>query len=295
MYRFAHSLFVLALAASTLASCSRRGADNAPAVVATPEVTIDRTEAPVTSPLEMTYRFVVLPNETLANDYTVFVHFLDADGELLWTDDHQPPVPTTQWKAGTPVEYQRTMFIPKFPYEGTTYVEVGLYLPPTGERVKMDGESTGQRGYRVASFNMRLQSEAPFMVFTDGWHNAEVSADGAGGVEWQWTRKEGTLAFKNPGRDATLYLEVDQPVQGHGAQKAEIRLGDRVLDSIDLTSGQRQLRKIALTRDQLGTADTVTLTVVPDTTFIPASVPELKNPDTRELGVRVFRAYLQPK
>ena len=29
-------------------------------------------------------------------------------------------------------------------------------------------------------------------------------------------------------------------------------------------------------------------------TFVPATIPEMKSTDARELGVRVFRAYLQP-
>jgi hypothetical protein len=36
----------------------------------------------------------------------------------MWTDDHTPPVPTTQWKPGQTVEYTRTVFIPIFPYVG---------------------------------------------------------------------------------------------------------------------------------------------------------------------------------
>jgi hypothetical protein len=31
-----------------------------------------------------------------------------------------------------------------------------------------------------------------------------------------------------------------------------------------------------------------------DKTFIPSSVPELRSTDPRELGVRVFRAFVQP-
>ena len=45
----------------------------------------------------------------------MFVHFLDADRELMWTDDHEPPTPVRQWKPGATIEYTRTMFIPKFP------------------------------------------------------------------------------------------------------------------------------------------------------------------------------------
>jgi len=276
-----------------LVSCSEP-ADTAPPLVAMPEVTFDRAEAPVSSPVEMTYRFALLPNASLSADYTVFVHFVDADGELMWTDDHQPPVPTSQWKPGEAVEYARTLFIPKFPYEGQTYVVVGLYSPATGERVRMDGEAIGERAYRVASFNLRLQSEAPFVVFTEGWHQAEAAGDGSG-VEWQWARKEGSLAFKNPGRDAVLYLQVDQPIPSGGATQAEVRIGDAVLDTIDLTSHQTVLRKIPITRDQFGAGESVTITIVADQTIVPASDPALSNPDRRELGVRVFRAYLRPQ
>jgi hypothetical protein len=286
--------FIILLLITTAGASCRRPADTDPALVATPEVTIDRGEAPVASPVEMTYRFTTLPGMKLTKDYTVFVHFVDADGELMWTDDHQPPVSTSQWKPGEAVEYARTMFIPKFPYEGATYVETGLYLPETGERVKMDGESTGQRAYRVASFNLRLQSDAPFIVFTEGWHDAEVSGEGSG-VEWQWTRKQGTLAFKNPMRDALLYLQVDQPVAGQGARHVEVRLGETIIDQFDLMGTQREIRKVAIAKDQFGDGETVTMTITPDQTIVPSSIPSLRSTDNRELGVRVFRAYLTPK
>jgi hypothetical protein len=286
--------FIILLLIATAGTSCRRQADTDPALVATPEVTIDRGEAPVASPVEMSYRFTTLPGTKLTKDYTVFVHFVDADGELMWTDDHQPPVPTSQWKPGEAVEYGRTMFIPKFPYEGATYVETGLYLLETGERVKMDGESNGQRAYRVASFNLRLQSDAPFIVFTEGWHDAEVSGEGSG-VEWQWTRKQGTLAFKNPMRDALLYLQVDQPVAGQGARHVEVRLGETLIDQFDLMGTQREIRKVAIAKDQFGDVETVTMTVTPDQTIVPSSIPSLRSTDNRELGVRVFRAYLIPK
>jgi len=293
MSRVYSSFLVLIVSLIVVSACSRP-TDTAAAALAAPEVTIDRAEAPIASPIEMTYRFAALPGATLDKDYTVFVHFLDADGELMFTDDHQPPVPTSQWKAGTPVVYSRTMFLPKFPYEGATSVVVGMYLPSSGERVKMEGEVTGQREYKVASFNLKLQSDAPFVVFTEGWHEAEVSGEGTG-VEWQWTRKEGTLAFKNPMRDAVLYLQVDQPVPSDGSQHVEVRIGEAVIDTFDLANGQREVRKIALSKDQFGSGETVTVSVVPDKTFVPAAIPALRSTDTRELGVRVFRAFLQPK
>ena len=55
---------------------------------------------------------------------------VDADDELMWTDDHRPPTPTRQWKPGETIDYSRTMFIPKFPYTGETRVDELWELGP---------------------------------------------------------------------------------------------------------------------------------------------------------------------
>ena len=38
--------------------------------------------------------------------------------------------------------------------------------------------------------------------------------EGAGRTEWQWTKKEATIAFRNPKRDVVLVLQVDNPAAG---------------------------------------------------------------------------------
>ena len=264
--------------------------------VATPTVRLARNDAAVGSPMEMNYRFVVAPDApAFAEDYWVFVHFLDTDGELMWTDDHQPPTPTRQWKPGATIEYSRTMFVPKFPYVGETRVEVGLFSQTSGERLPLAGTTRGQHAYTVATFNLRLQSDNLFVVFRDGWHETEV-ADEATGVEWQWSKKEGTLSFRNPMRDVVFYLQMDQPVAAlPEPQRVEVRIGPMVVDSFMLTPGApRDLRRINISASQLGTGDTVEMTIAVDKTFVPASIPQLKSTDARELGIRVFRAFVQP-
>jgi hypothetical protein len=244
----------------------------------------------------MNYRFVVAGNApAFVEDDTVFVHFLDRDGELMWTDDHQPPVPTRQWKPGQTIEYSRTMFVPKFPYSGETSVVVGLYSSRSGARVPMTGQSRGQREYQVASFNLHPQTDNLYVVFKDGWHETEVAED-ASGVEWQWSKKTATLTFRNPMRDVVFYFQCDQPVQAFGApQQVELRIGPNVIDSFSLAGGQHELRKINLTSAQLGNAETVDVTVSVDRTFVPATMTQLKSTDSRELGIRVSRAYVQAK
>ena len=263
--------------------------------MATPSVTLARSDAAIGMPIEMMYRFVVSPNApAFSENDVVFVHFLDTDGELMWTDDHQPPVPTTQWKPGQTVEYSRTMFVPKFPYSGETRIQLGIYSPKTGARIPLSGETLGQQAYEVAKFNLHPQTDNLYVVFKDGWHETEV-AEEATSVEWQWSKKNATLAFRNPMRDALLYFQCDQPVEVVGDQRVELRIGPTVIDAFTLPAKQRELRKVNLTKAQLGDGETVEITVAVDKTFVPATITQLKSTDARELGIRVFRAYVQAK
>ena len=283
--------FVAVIALTT--GCA--GGEEGGTPVATPSVSLSAPVAAIGSPLEMSYRFAIAPDApTLSDDYWVFVHFFDTDGELLWTDDHKPPTPVGQWKPGSIVEYQRTMFVPKFPYVGETRVEVGLFSMTSGERLPLVGETRGQRSYQVATFEMALQSDSLFVVFRGGWHGAEAAGSGLG-VEWQWSQKEGVLTFANPMRDVRVYLSVDQPAAAFPEpQRVEIRIGSTVVDSFTLSAGQSELRRIPVQASQLGTAEMVEMTVTVDKTFVPASVSALGSTDTRELGIRVFRAFVQP-
>jgi hypothetical protein len=280
--------------AALVTACGRSQQPETP--VATAAVSLERSDAAIGMPVEMKYRFVVAPNApTIAEDDTVFVHFLDTDGELMWTDDHQPPVPTSQWKPGQTIEYLRTMFVPKFPYSGDTSVVVGIYSPKSGTRIPLTGKTRGQREYEVAKFNLHPQTDSLYVVFKDGWHQTEVAEEQTG-VEWQWSKKTATLAFRNPMRDAVFYLQCDQPVQGLGGpQRVELRIGDTLIDSFPLPPLQRELRKIDLTTAQMGTGEAVEVTVGVDRTFVPATITRLKSTDPRELGIRVFRAYVQAK
>ena len=223
----------------------------------------------------------------------MFVHFLDVDDELMWTDDHEPPRPTASWKPGETIEYTRTMFVPGYPYVGSAKVVVGLYSKATNDRVKLSNEDRGDRSYEVADFELLPQTENVFVIFKDGWHQTEVVNEGGGPrVEWQWTKKEATVAFRNPKRDVTLYVEADNPSAGpNAAQQMEIRLGDLLLGTIDLEDPS--VRKIPITGDQLGAAEMVELRFVADKTFVPALELGPGATDTRELGARVFHAFIQ--
>lgn len=283
----------LGLVLPTLAGCGKKE-DTAPPV-ATPAFSASRARAALGSPLDLTYRFTVAANApAFDRDYRVMVHFLDSDGELMWTDDHFPDVPTREWKPGQRIEYTRTMFVPVYPYMGQSTIRVGLYDPETNERLPMAGENDGQRGYTVGTLELLPASENVFIQFKDGWHNAEVSPDNAA-VEWQWTKRVASLSLRNPGKDATLFLHLDGRPDLVPGQQVMVKIGDQVLDTYALTNTEEVIRRVPITAAQFGTAENVEIVLEVNQAFVPAQTPAANSTDTRELGVRVFHVFVEPK
>lgn len=284
------SLLACAAVAILLAgsiACSRK-TDNTPPV-ATPSLTLNHDKVPIGSPVNLTYKFVVAPDAKFDADYWVFVHVLDPTGELLWNDDHQPTPPTTQWKPGQTVEYTRTVFVPNYPYIGEATVRLGLYDTKTTNRLTLNAPQASRKEYVVAKFQLQPQSENIFLIYKDGWHPAEVATDNAAS-EWQWTKKTATISFKNPKKDATFYLESDARTDLFTPpQQVTIRIGPETIASFPANSRERKLYTFPIKAAQLGSGDMTELVIDLDRTFTPG------NGDIRELGIRVFHAFVEAK
>jgi hypothetical protein len=278
------------LVVSGAAACRSKPQEAAP--VATPTVTLNHERAPLGSPLEITYKFVPAEGATFPENYRVFVHVVDADEELMWTDDHDPPTPTTQWKAGQPVEYTRTIFVPVYPYVGEASILVGLHSIKDQHRLPLAGADAGQHSYKVARLQLAPQTDNIFTVKKDGWHPAEI-VEGNAGIQWNWTKKDATLAFKNPKEDCVLYLELDNPGgMFTDEQKVSVRMNDQALEELTVKpKAPPVLHRIALPAAALGTVDMAEIHFVVDKTFVPMQLSS-SSKDPRELGVRIFHAFV---
>ena len=262
--------------------------------VATAAVTLNRTRVPQGGPLEMTYRFTVVEGARgLAGDYRVFVHFFDDDGALLFSDNHEPPQPMSSWQPCQQITYDRRMIVPVYPYIGEVTIAIGLYSATMGDRLPLMGEPLGQRAYRVATMEMAPQPESRLLVFEDGWHQVE-SLPGEPDREWQWTAGQATISFRNPRADSTLYLELDgRPDLFDVPQVVTLTIDETVVATIEVASEAATYHSIPVSAASLGAADTVTLTLNVDRTFVPADLTDSENPDQRELGVQVFYAFME--
>jgi len=285
-------LAVSIVGATAIGACGRKEPATPP--VAKASVALNRQAAPLGSPLDLTYKFVVANDAKFDEDYRVMLHVVDADDELMWTDDHDPPTPTTQWKPGQTVEYTRTVFIPVYPYVGEASIQVGLHSVSNQKRLPLAGEDVGQFAYKVAKLQLQPQTENVFTVYKEGWHPAEV-AEHNSTVEWQWTKKDATLSFKNPKKDSVFYFDVDNPGSVFNeSQQVKVSLGGQVVDEFTLKPKEPELRKIPLKAAQLGTDDVAELVISVDKTYVPAVVNS-SSKDPRELGVRVFHAFVDPR
>jgi hypothetical protein len=282
-------LLVIA-ALAVVPACAKK--DTAPPV-ATPSLTIARPQVAVGSPVLFTYRFDVAPDAKIAADYTVLVHVENADGALLWADDHLPPTPTSQWHGGQHIEYTRLRFIPSFLPLGDLTVRLGLYRG--NERLPMGGSDVHQRAAAVATLHLLPQSENLPVLYGTGWNNPEFDAKNPGD-EWRWSEGLATFQIRNPRRDATLYVEyAGRPDLFDKPQTIGLWMGKTRLATLPAETTAASIFQLPLTAAALGTGENIDLHLDVDRTFIPAKLPGSSSTDTRVLGVRVFHVFLEPK
>lgn len=271
-------------------SCGRKSDDTPP--VATPSLTLNHDKVPIGSPVKLTYKFVVAPNATFNKDYWVFVHVLDPSGEQLWTEDHLPVPPTSTWKPGQTIEYTRTVFVPNYPYIGEASVRLGMYDRESSDRLTLNAQEVSRKEYLVAKFQLQPQSENIFLIYKDGWHPTEVAPDNATS-EWQWTKKTATISFKNPRKDSTFYLEYDARTDlFNPPQQVAMRIGDQPIATFAADSRDRKLLTFPIAAAQFGTGEMSELVLDVDKTFGPGAGG---TGDPRQLGIRVFHAFVEPK
>jgi len=82
-------------------------------------------------------------------DYTIFVHLLDSDDNLVAGRDAQPlagQYPTTIWTPGEEIMDRHTLPVPVDLPQGQYRLAVGLYYLPTGERLPLRFENGATGG-----------------------------------------------------------------------------------------------------------------------------------------------------
>jgi hypothetical protein len=257
-----------------------------------------RQQVVLGSPVDLTYKFEVLPNAAIDGDYAVFVHVLDKDGGILWTDDHEPPVKTSAWKGGLTIgPYTRTRFVPRTAYTGPASIVLGLYKPGGDQRLTLasaltDRSLNKRREYKVGEIEILPGSDD--LRFGSGWYDLDGDPKNPGG-RWRWTQKSAVLTVRNPNRDATLHLEIDARTDAFTTpQVVTIVVNGQTVATFPAANAQPEIHSIPLTSAQLGSNAIVEIRIEVDRTFVPSQLP-VRSLDTRELGLRVYNVFVEPK
>ena len=128
------------------------------------------------------------------------------------------------------------------------------------------------------------------VAFTDGWY-AQETADGSA---WRWTQQTATLSFLNPRALAVLHLDYDARADLFAdiPRTITISIGDQVARSFVPDGAGRRQTNVLLAAEMLGGRNRVDLQIAVDRPFVPANV-SAGSQDTRELGIRVYRATIE--
>ena len=92
------------------------------------------------SPLEVTLYWHAL--QTPDRNYRVFVHLLDAKGQIVAQHDGQPQngaYPTSVWDTGEVIADEHVLDLPADLPAGSYRLRVGWYLPDSGDRLPVTG------------------------------------------------------------------------------------------------------------------------------------------------------------
>lgn len=280
------------LVALSAAGCG--GEDVSRAVAAS--VTLDIPDSiPLGAPFDIGYTWTPRDDfQAPGDDYKIFVHFVDPDGNIVAQDDHYPPLPTTQWTVGQPVSYRHWVY--PDPDLRPDYFDVYVGMYDDEGQVATVHEGRFQNRPLVSSVIVRADDQGGVPVYLEGFEERETSltTDDVFHRQWQWMRRTGTVAFGNPHGPATLHLRALSPVDylEGGAQQVTIRAGEQVIATFEATDSSPYLMRFDVPGNGLGDGEWVDFTIEVDKIFVPAQVEEGSD-DIRELGLQVFWLYLQ--
>ena len=246
---------------------------------------------PAGSPFDIGYTWTPGAGfEAPADDFRIFVHLVDPDGNIIGQDDHFPPLPTSQWREGQPVEYRRDWFYFNAALR-PDYVDVYIGMYDDEGQVAITHDGRFQNRPLVHSVMVRTDDQAGIPVYVEGFSDREMSD--VDGKEWRWMGRRGVVAFGNPRGASTLHLRVLSPVNflEDGTQTVTIKIGERAITQFEATDSAPHMMQFEVPGEGLGDGDWVDFTIEVDKLFIPAQVQEGSD-DIRELGLQVYWMYL---
>jgi len=193
--------------------------------------------------VRVTYRWDAEP---LGRDCSVFVHCLDAQGQMKFQADHGPEVPTAVWKGR--VEYTRLLLTPVDLAEGEYRIVLGLYDAQGRKTLKAGTGVTAMPGESYQVGVLKVDAKAPLpklpppslnltgykVTFNEDFNDLSVSRAGPG-TRWiahtPYWGDFGDAGFADPVEG--FPFSVDKGILRIEARKTNGRWKSGLLSSVD--------------------------------------------------------------
>ncbi len=169
-------------------------------------------------------------------------------------------------------------------------MRLGLYDPPSGKRLVLNAPEASRREYVVAKIQILASSREHLRdlqgrLAPGGKRRQEPAERVAVDQEDRDARRSRTRR-----RTSTLYLEYDaRPDLFTPPQQVTLKIGDQVVGQFTADAKSPTLLTFPMTAASSGPATWWTWSIDVDQTFKPGGT------DPRELGIRVFHVYVEPK
>lgn len=188
-----------------------------PTEVPAASLTVEPTALTLPYPGYADLRLDFVMKEPLDGDVRplVFVHVLDASGDVVRTFDHELP---EAWRPGSTVSDTVTLhqsaLAPPLP-PGSYDLTVGLYRGDRRWPLETDAPAAAHAEYRVAEVTVPQDgSKAPMLHFSPSWMATEAGSD-AQVLARRWLAQDGTLRLADVAAPGTLRLSLNLPEPGN--------------------------------------------------------------------------------
>jgi hypothetical protein len=131
---------------------------------------IDKTKWEIYDVVHVTYYWKCL--ECLEEDYTVFVHFTDKDGKIIYQQDHpfcHGAYPTSEWKKGEIIKEEYYFPISTKVKEAAYEIRIGVYIPHNKRMDVITTEGGTWDGWRLIIGEITIDIPWEFKYKTHTW------------------------------------------------------------------------------------------------------------------------------
>jgi hypothetical protein len=274
------------IAVASLSLCCRAPRPGVVPEDITPHVDVTPKRLPAGDPLALSYAWEVGPAARhISREYRAFVHFVDPEGIVLFTDDHVPEPPVTSWEPGRTYAYRRIVLSRPFPHTGEVRVLAGLYpASGSGERLPLHGWELKQRAYRVDQI-VFLPRDRDLVATCDGLYPPDSSAGGPLVVS-RFLRREATCSFRNPGADVVLFAQGDIDPRGFATPPALTVAIGGVGAELPALTGETNVVRVRFAASDLGRRSPARVRLAMSASYVPEELGI--NRDHRELSLRLL-------